>query len=196
KLDDDATELLAMCSTTVDRMKSLVEYVLDYTRIVTLATDKAEISLNQVVASAMKKLQPEITARNAEVSIGQLPNILAIPQQMEIFMQCLLSNAIKYCPIERIPEIQIFAEIKPERDLCSITVKDNGIGIAPINHDRIFTLFQRLHGHNEIQGSGIGLTMCKRIALNHEGQIDLVSSPGMGAAFTLCLPMRVLQGSE
>ena len=192
KLDDDSVELLSMCTETVARMKNLVEYVLDYTRVIAMETEKTVVSLSEVAARALKNLRTDIADSGAEIQIDPLPDVIAVQAQMDILMQNLISNAIKYCPKERRAQVRVHSEISPEKGTFKVTVTDNGMGILAENQDRIFKLFQRLHGHSEIPGTGIGLPMCKRIAVNHSGSIELVSSMENGSAFSLCLPTEAL----
>lgn len=192
KLDEDSLEILSMCTETVARMKNLVEEVLDFTRAIEMPAEKSNVSLSDVVAKVLQNLEQEIATSAAEIEVEPLPDVHAAPVQMEILMQNLISNAIKYGPTNRATQIRIQSDFSPDENVFRITVTDNGMGILAENQDRIFKLFQRLHSHSEIPGSGIGLPMCKRIAVNHSGDIELVSSLGKGSAFSLRLPIDAL----
>lgn len=192
KLDSDSYEILSMCTTTVARMKSLVEEVLDYTRAIEMPAEKKKVSLSDISVTALEKLKEQIKSFGAEIAIEPLPDVYAVPVQMEILMQNLISNAVKYGPTDRTTHVKIHSDFSPDEGVFRVTVTDNGVGILAENQDRIFRLFQRLHGHDEIPGSGIGLPMCRRIAVNHSGDIELVSSLGKGSSFSLRLPIEAL----
>ncbi len=192
KLDEDALELLSMCTVTVERMKNLVEYILDYTRIIGMEPQTSAVAISDATKHAINNLSTDIALRKAEIQIDPLPTITAAPLQMNILMQNLISNAIKYTPADRVPKVRVHSEVVEARDIVRISVTDNGMGIRADNQDRVFKLFQRLHGHNEIPGSGIGLPMCRRIAQNHSGTLELVSSLQTGSTFSFCLPTRAL----
>ena len=115
--------------------------------------------------------------------------------------QNLISNAIKFQPAGQRPEIRITAELIPVGDgvagqpgsggfVCQLNVQDNGIGFEPEYADKIFAVFQRLHGRETYEGSGVGLAVCRRIAERHNGTITAHSEPGRGALFVIRLPMR------
>lgn len=191
-LDAESRELIGMCTETVARMKSLIEYVLDYTRVISMAPEKSEVSMSKVVETVLDTLEAEITKSGVVLDVEPLPDVVAVPTQMDILMQNLISNAIRYGTSDRPAHVRIHSEIMPAGDMFRITVTDNGHGIPAENQDRIFKLFQRLHGHDEIPGSGIGLPLCKRIAVNHAGSIELVSQLKRGSAFSLCLPTEAL----
>jgi len=192
RIDADGQEMLDMCSQTVARMQTLIEYVLDYTRIIGMEPKFETVSVRDTVQSAVCSLKADIDARGAQIRIGPMPRIKAVREQMTILFQNLISNAIKFCPVERTPHIEIAQIGKAHRDTIEITVKDNGMGIPEQSKERIFKLFQRLHGHDEIKGTGIGLPMCQHIALNHQGEIKLTSTPGEGSAFSLLLPKSMV----
>lgn len=192
KLDDDALELLSMCTVTIDRMKNLVEYVLEYTRIIGMEPQTSKVQIADAASHAINALQADIAMRNADIQIDPLPAVTAVPQQMNILMQNLISNAIKYTPPDRTPMVRVHSDCIEARDVIRINVTDNGMGIRADNQERIFKLFQRLHGHNDIPGSGIGLPMCRRIAQNHAGTLELVSSLETGSTFSFCLPTQAL----
>lgn len=191
-LDDDALELLSMCTVTIERMKNLVEYVLEYTRIIGMEPQTSKVQISDAAAHAINNLKADIALRAADIQIDPLPTVNAVPQQMNILMQNLISNAIKYTPADRTPKVRVHSDLIEARDVIRINVTDNGMGIRADNQERIFKLFQRLHGHNDIPGSGIGLPMCRRIAQNHAGTLELISSLETGSTFSFCLPTQAL----
>ena len=140
-----------------------------------------------------------IEQKNAQVSIGQLPLVQAIPLQMSQLFGNLLSNALKYTKPGTRPEISINAQPVPETQLrlhamdlelpyIKIEVRDNGIGFSQQYAEQIFNIFQRLHGNDQYSGTGIGLAMCRKIMQNHNGEITAASQEGSGTVFTIIMP--------
>jgi PAS domain S-box-containing protein len=190
QLDEDAQQVLQMSLQTVDRMQRLIEDVLDYTRIIGKPLVYEPVDLCSCVAAVMADLSADIAAKDADIFIGDMPIIKGLQSQMRVFFQNMITNALKFAKPGQKPHLRITSTLDTDNELLLISFADKGIGIAPHNHERIFTLFQRLHGHDEIAGTGIGLPMCQRIALNHLGDLTLDSSLGKGTTFTLALPWR------
>lgn len=186
-LGDDGMDIIGSAQQTIERMGHLVEDVLGYSRTIEEEFTPEPVDLNDMLQEIVSDLRQAISAAKANLHIADLPQVTGSNVQLRILFQNLLSNAIKFHSATRVPEIEVKRE--PDRDdgLLRISVSDNGIGIAPEHHDRIFGLFQRLHSHDEYQGTGLGLTLCKRIASNHKGRIELVSSPDEGTTFTVSL---------
>lgn len=132
----------------------------------------------------MQHLQFKISERGAKIGFDRLPVVLAHESRLLQVFQNLIGNALKYCEVK--PEIHISAE--PEGDYWRIAIRDNGIGIAPEHHEKIFGLFQRLHSRSEYPGTGIGLASCKRSIEYEGGGIWVESSVGSGSTFCLTLP--------
>lgn len=191
-VDPVTRDFIEMSRQTVSRMQHLIEYVLDYTRIIGMEPEFEPVALGQSVDCALKNLKADIEARGARIKVGRLPTVRAVREQVNILTQNLISNAIKYCPQDRIPEVSVSMSEDRTGDRLRLEVADNGIGIPEENQARIFRLFQRLHGRDEIEGHGLGLSMCQHIALKHRGQISLSSRPGEGSVFTVDLPMDLL----
>ncbi len=191
-LDEDAKDVLQMSMQTVDRMQDLIEDVLDYTRIIGKPLVYGPVDLNDCIKTVMADLSADIIEKEAEIHVGELPVINGLQSQMNVFLQNMITNALKFHKPGTKPQLRITSSRDIDNELVLITFVDKGIGIAPHNQDRIFTLFQRLHGHDEIAGTGIGLPMCQRIALNHRGDLTIDSALGKGATFTLALPWRPL----
>ncbi|MEO8244106.1 MAG: ATP-binding protein, partial [bacterium] len=112
------------------------------------------------------------------------------PQDVKLLLQNLISNAIKFSDPSRPPVVTLAHSITSAGRL-QISVQDNGIGIEPAHFDRVFGLFQRLHSHDVYGGSGIGLALCRRIAVNHGSDIKLASEPGRGSSFTFSLERHI-----
>ena len=189
-LDDEAMEMVTLGQQTVNRMQTLIEDVLDYTRVIGMSQPFETLLLSDVARDSVANLRADIAQTGAKVTIQSLPEIYGSATQMRLLFQNLMGNAIKFCAPDVTPQIDVFCRERRDSDLIEIIFKDNGIGIPPDKLDRIFTLFQRLHGRDEFDGTGLGLPMCQRIALNHQGNIHVTSQPGRGSEFTLCIPRR------
>lgn len=181
----EGAELVSLIRKTSARMGRLVEDVLAYSRCLEHQMPMVAIDLNSMLAEVLEDLRYDIAQSQAEISLARLPPIIGEPMQVKLLFQNLLSNAMKF----RLPAqpARISVTAKTLRRQVAITVRDNGIGIAPAHFDRIFGLFQRLHTHDAYAGSGIGLALCKRIVGNLGGSIRLSSQPGAGSAFTVAL---------
>ncbi len=137
-------------------------------------------------------LEVRIEQVGGRVELGVLPTVNADPLQMRQLMQNLIGNALKYHRPEVPPVVNVFSKpvVSQSRELCQILVEDNGIGFEEIYADRIFTIFQRLHGRTEYEGTGVGLAVCRKIAERHGGSITARSTPGEGSSFMVTLPVR------
>ncbi|WP_119168979.1 sensor histidine kinase [Algihabitans albus] len=187
--DDDAKHLIDRAQRTVGRMGKLVEDVLSYSRTIEEEFAPEAVDLNFLAQEILEDLQSDIASTNATIDLGELPVVTGNSLQLRLLFQNLISNAIKFRSEDRSPRITIHAESDRKAGKRSIVISDNGIGIAPEFHDRIFGLFQRLHSYEAFPGSGLGLTLCKRIVANHGGAIELRSVPGEGTAFEFPLPL-------
>jgi light-regulated signal transduction histidine kinase (bacteriophytochrome) len=134
-----------------------------------------------------KNLKIAIEESGAAITQDHLPALMADPSQLTQLFQNLIGNALKFRG-EAPPRVHVSAEKKESEWIFSVS--DNGIGIDPQYYDRIFIVFQRLHGKEDYPGSGIGLSICKKIVERHSGRIWLKSEPGKGATFYFSLPVR------
>jgi signal transduction histidine kinase len=143
------------------------------------------VDLNDVVQEVVQSYQTQLNEIGADVILHQLPTVPGDRLQLSRVMQNLIGNAIKFRSKVTL-ELQVGA--RDEADQWRISVKDNGISIAPEQLERIFGMFQRLHSSEEIPGNGMGLAICKRIVENHGGRIWARSWPGKGSSFYFTLP--------
>jgi PAS domain S-box-containing protein len=173
-------------------LQRMMDAMLRYARVNTADQRFELIDLNRVRDRVIETLDKEISDLDAEISSDELPLVLADETQMEQLFQNLLSNSLKFHGAEP-PKIHIGLDEKPEA--WTLSFRDNGIGIAPKDSDRIFQMFQRLHTQEEFPGTGIGLAVCKKIVDRHGGRIWVESSPGRGAAFLVALPKRAGGGA-
>jgi len=187
KLDDSADEYIFFAVDGVNRMYALINDLLDYSRVKTGGKEFLQTDMNKVLEQALSNLKLAIDNTKAKISATTLPTLEVDSGQMVELLQNLIGNAIKY----RKPNEQPVIEIKAERKTGDwiISVRDNGIGIAPQYHERIFGLFQRLHVWGEYEGTGIGLAIAKRIAERHGGHIWVESEPGKGSNFSFSIPV-------
>ncbi len=146
------------------------------------ATDSAE-----VMASVMRELGPAIEATGASVSVDVLPVVWCDPVQFRQVLANTVGNALKFVDPRRPPRIEIAAQ-RDADGAWLFAVADNGIGIDPEHGDRIFEMFQRVHGRNEYEGTGIGLAIASRIVERHGGRIWFESVPGAGTTFRFTIP--------
>ena len=185
KLDSEGREFIAYALEGAGRMQALIEGLLSYSRVGTQGTNFERLDLNDVVGDVIVDLHADITASDTRVCVGALPSVLGERAQMRQLLQNLIENAIKFRSADA-PRIELSGEEREgEWLLC---VADNGIGIEPGGEERIFDLFGRLHGVSEYPGSGLGLSVCKRIVEHHGGRIWAEGRPGGGSVFLFTLP--------
>lgn len=185
------------------RMRHLINDLLSYSRVTTKAKPFEPIELQEVLDGVLSDMQIRIQESNAEVISEGLPKIDADPVQMRQLLQNLLSNALKFQKPDVKPKVVISAEPfdqeGPTRQLLPywrIRIADNGIGFDNKYKDQIFTIFQRLHGRLEYEGTGIGLATCRKIIERHNGTIDADGELDVGATFILELPERQEQKED
>jgi len=186
-LDDDARAFIGFARDGAKRMDSLILDLLDYSRIGRHERPMLPVDLSAVLAEVVGNLSVAIDDAGARVELpSQLPMLKGDYVELVRLFQNLIANAVKYRDAER--PLVIRVSVQSDGQHWLITVADNGIGIAPEHFERIFRIFQRLHGHGQYEGTGIGLASCKKIAEHHGGHIWLDSTPDQGSAFTVTLP--------
>lgn len=179
-----------------ERMSVLINDLLSFSRVTTKQKPFVKVDLNQVMDRVLSDLDYAIEDEGAQLYIEPLPVIDADASQMgQVFMN-LLSNSLKFHQVEVAPAIRITCEenlssslVDDTRNWCCIKFADKGIGFDPQYSERVFNLFQRLHGRDEYSGTGIGLALCRKIIERHGGSIDAESEQGKGATFIIRLPM-------
>ncbi len=173
---------------SAERMQTLIRDLLIYSRVTTKGLPFKEINLNKTLGEALSDLEISIEQSNTTIHQGKLPKITADETQIRQLFQNLTSNSIKFRKEGVNPEIKI--EYKQDKDYHYIHFQDNGIGFDEKYLDKIFNIFQRLEGR-KYPGSGIGLSICKKIAQRHNGDITAKSTPGKGSIFILKLPKKI-----
>ncbi|GAB4033556.1 sensor histidine kinase [Spirosoma gilvum] len=188
QLTDDARKLITISMSASERMRTLIDDLLDFSRVGSNVVF-ARVDLNKTVAEVLEEQQDEIRASGAKLDVGSLPTITAHPTDLKQVFQNLISNSLKYRKAGVAPQITIRA-IDESNQFC-FAVRDNGIGIEQQYFDRVFQIFQRLHGRNEYSGTGIGLATCKKVVHIYGGQIWIESEPGIGSTFYFTIPKTI-----
>ncbi|MGV3558934.1 ATP-binding protein [Larkinella arboricola] len=200
KLDESGTDLITRMQSAAVRMKVLVKDLLAYSRLTTQQQPFEALNLNQIFSEVLVDLETSILQKQATIETQDLPVIQGDALQLRQLFQNLLSNALKFSKPGQHPVIQISTSILPASQLPAvivpngsptyafISITDNGIGFEQKYEDRIFRLFQRLHGLSQYQGTGIGLAICKKVIDNHQGYITVRSQPHHGSTFMIYLP--------
>ncbi|MFD1564606.1 ATP-binding protein [Haloarchaeobius amylolyticus] len=185
ELDADGREFLAFAVDGAERMRDMIDGLLQYSRVETRGDPFEPVDLEAVLEDARKNLRMKIDEHGAEITTEDLPRVEGDDGQLRQVFQNLLSNAIEYSG-EGDPRVHVSAE--RDGTTWTISVADSGIGIDPDEQDRIFEVFQRLHSRETHNGTGIGLALCERIIERHGGEIWVDSEPGEGATFSFTLP--------
>ena len=196
QLDDTARDYIDRMQNASQRMQRLIDDLLKYSRVGRMQEDKEDLDMNQLMDNVLDLLDEKIKEEQVSIKVEKLPKIEAYSDLMEQLFLNLISNAIKFRKEDTPPQIHIWAEA--EKDNSAITpqsfirfyVKDNGIGFEKKYLDRIFDIFQRLHGRNQYPGTGIGLAICRKIVETHGGEIYAESETGKGATFIVKLPQK------
>jgi PAS domain S-box-containing protein len=188
RLDSDADEFIAYAVDGSNRMQGLIQDLLAYSRAGTNGNALHEISSEKALKDALANLRATIQESGAVVSHDSLPVITTDDTQLTQVFQNLVGNAIKYRSAE-VPRVHV-SVTKNGGNEWTFSVQDNGLGIDPQYFERIFVLFQRLHGREEFKGTGIGLTICKKIVERLGGRIWVESQPEKGSTFSFALPER------
>ena len=180
KLDQDANEYIDYAVDGAKRMQRLIHDLLGYSRVGTRGKGFVPTDCQAIVAETLRTLQPAIQESAATIAYDSLPTVMGDADQLPQLFQNLIGNAIKYRD-SKSPSVQVSCKHEGEHWLFS--VRDNGIGIDPQYANRIFVIFQRLHGRDKYAGTGIGLAVCKKIVERHGGKIWVESELGKGATF-------------
>ncbi|HMI68433.1 MAG TPA: ATP-binding protein, partial [Solirubrobacteraceae bacterium] len=186
QLDDEAREIIGFAVDGVQRMHTMIDDLLLYSRTGTVDLRPERVATGDVVAAALRDLAPRLEETGAQVQVEELPAVQADPPQLQRVFQNLLSNAIKYTAPDVEPRVLVTGR-QIDGD-CELTVADNGIGIDPRNTERVFEMFARVHGGAEYRGTGLGLAICRRIVERHGGRLWVEANPGGGSVFRLTLP--------
>jgi signal transduction histidine kinase len=194
-LGEQGADYLKRMLHATGRMRTLINDLLAFTRVTTKAQPPAPVDLAAVAREVVSDLEGSLQQTGGRVELGELPTVEAEPTQMRQLVQNLVGNALKFHrpgvpPVVRV-EGRVIAngEAAGGPPRCELTVSDNGIGFDEKYLDRIFTVFQRLHGRGEYEGTGMGLAIARKIAEQHGGTITARSRPGEGSTFVVTLPL-------
>jgi PAS domain S-box-containing protein len=185
--DAESTEYLGYVVEGGQRMQALIDDLLEYSEIGYQSRPFQAVKLDRAVQLVLANLRASVQDTQAEITYGELPTVVGDKPQLVQLLQNLIGNAIKFHD-QPPPKIHLTAEQNGAEWLVS--VRDNGIGIAPEFYSRIFEFFRRLHNRDRFPGTGIGLAICKRVVERHGGRIWVESTLGEGSTFFFTLPMR------
>jgi PAS domain S-box-containing protein len=186
KLDTDAHEFIEFAVDGVNRMQRLIDDLLAYSRVGTSEYRHEAIDVAALVEDTLRGMRATVDESGAIVTLENLPTVVGDPGQLRQLFQNLIANGIKF--VENGPP-RIHVSAKREGRAWRFAVADNGIGIDPRHADRIFAVFKRLHGREAYPGSGIGLSICKRIVERHNGRIWVERNEGGGSRFCFTIPV-------
>jgi light-regulated signal transduction histidine kinase (bacteriophytochrome) len=197
-LGDQGRDYLERMQNASGRMQRLIEDLLTFSRVTTKARPFEAVDLAQVAREVMSDLEVRIEQTGSRVELGPLPTLEADALQMRQLIQNLVGNALKFRRPDEPSVVRVWAEVTkgegevagPRGPQVRLAVEDNGIGFDPKYADRIFGVFQRLHGRGEYEGTGVGLAVCRKIAERHRGSIVAEGRAGQGACFVTTLPAR------
>jgi PAS domain S-box-containing protein len=205
-LSDEGRDYVARMKNAAGRMQNLINDLLTFSRVATKTQPYRSVNLKTITEEVVSDLEVRIEQTGGRVEIGELPVLDADAVQMRQLFQNLIGNALKFHRADEKPVVKVYAETIAangagfssngedlravgDESFCRIVIEDNGIGFDEKYLDRIFTVFQRLHGRMEYEGSGIGLAVCRKIVERHGGQITAQSKEGEGAKFFIDLPL-------
>jgi PAS domain S-box-containing protein len=200
-LGDDGKDFINRMLNAAQRMQVMIDDLLSYSRLSRSEQIFEPTDLNLVIKEILNDLEITVEQKKAVIKFDKLPVVEAVKGQMYQLFQNIISNALKFSRPDESPEITITCETASAGEFkikgkdkamkyCKIAVRDNGIGFDEKYSDRIFTIFQRLHGRSEYAGTGIGLAICKKIVENHNGTISAKSRENKGSVFTITLPVK------
>ncbi len=174
---------------TAKRTLVMLNDLFNFSRALDAPARKEDVDLDRMVSEIFRDLAGDAQDRKPDFVKDSLPVVTGSEFQLRLLFQNLISNGAKFCPEDRTPRVEVKNKGLRGITHAAIAVADNGIGIPPEFHQRIFGLFNRLHTYTDYPGTGIGLALCDRILRNHGGQIDVRSDAGQGATFVVVLPL-------
>ena len=188
-LEDTGKEYLKIMSNSCMRMQTLIDDLLEFAKITAKSKNFKPVNLKEIIMEVVTDLEKQIKETNGTINIGNFPIVKADPSQMRQLFQNLVSNALKYHRKDVPPQVKV--DTKQYENQIEILVEDNGIGFDEKYKEKIFSLFQRLHGKHEKEyhGTGLGLAICKKIVERYKGNITAQSIPGVGSKFVITLPL-------
>jgi signal transduction histidine kinase len=189
QLDNEGKDYLSRMQTSAERMKRLIDDILKYSNVTAQENLFEHVDLKTIIDEVLLDLEDQIVKTCGKIKLNEMPSLEAIPFQMRQLFQNLISNSLKYHRKGVRPVVNITSS-SIEGDQWNITIEDNGIGIKEKYFDRVFKMFERLHGRNSYEGTGIGLAICKKIVRRHGGKIALEKPAHEGTKINIILPVR------
>lgn len=205
-LGPEGQEYVDRMKSAATRMRTLIDDLLTFSRVTIKAQPFGPVDLGAIVGDILSDLETQVARTGGTVDVGPLPTVEADPLQMRQLFQNLIGNALKFHKAGTPPHVTVRAspwaaapdgiDPPPAGDGYRILVTDQGIGFDPAYAERVFELFQRLHGRGEYEGTGIGLAICRKIVQRHGGAILARGRPGEGATFVIDLPAKAGEASR
>ncbi|MDB6037245.1 MAG: multi-sensor signal transduction histidine kinase, partial [Verrucomicrobiales bacterium] len=189
KLDERGRDWIRRAVQSAEQMHTLIRDVLEYSRVDSRARPFELVSLREVFNDAVGLLEASIRDAGGEVTRGELPTVIGDRSQLVQLLQNLIGNGLKYRS-EKTPHVHVSAQCGGHE--WTISISDNGMGIAPRHYERIFEIFKRLHNQQEYPGTGIGLAVCRRVVNRHAGKIWVESRSDQGSTFNFTIPERMI----
>ena len=206
---EEGRDYLDRMQSAAARMQTLINDLLTFSRVISAKQPFVPVDLAAVTGEVLGDLEVRVEKTGGQVTVGQLPTVEGDPTQLRQLLQNLIGNALKFQPPDAVPLVKVDAQLvtrdqiregttfpnpppspRPDDKFCVLTVEDNGIGFEEQYLEKIFAVFQRLHGRSEFEGTGVGLAVCRRITDRHGGLITAQSKPGEGSTFIVILPLR------
>lgn len=207
ELSEEAASDLERMQNAAERMQRLIDDLLAFARVTSKTREFELVDLRELTGEVVGDLEARVTELGATIEVGDLPVVSADRAQISQLLQNLVSNALKFHRPDVPPVVRIHGRVvdaqrarfngeaaHPAR--CVITVEDNGVGFEPKYAERVFSAFERLHSRSDYDGTGIGLSIARKIAWRHRGEITASSTPGQGSTFTLTLPAPQANGAS
>ncbi len=187
QLDDDGREFISWAVDGSARMQAMIDDLLEFSKVGRQNAEPVSVDLHELTREVLTGLHAQIADKQAQVSIGAMPEVRADRGQLAQVLQNLLSNAIKFTD-QRAPAVAVSSVVRD--GVVEVAVEDNGIGIEPAHRDRVFDMFRRLNNRDEYDGTGIGLAVCQRVIEGHGGRIWIETpQSGIGTRFVFSLPL-------
>lgn len=187
-LNEKSKKYLGFIIGNAQRMQKMIQDILTFSRIGREEIQIENVDCNQIAHEILAKFETVIKEKNIRITCGDLPVLETSPTLLRVLFQNLIGNALKFQAAGKIPEVYI--EAIQQENAWHFTIRDNGIGIDPAFHHKIFTIFQRLHRKEDYPGTGIGLSTCKKFIELCGGNIGFESVPGQGTTFFFTLPQK------
>jgi len=193
RLDEEERKSFAVIFRNIERIDDIIEGLLRLARAGSRELQVSEVDVGAMAEDVIQELKPDLSGREVQFVVGELPSVSCDEVLMRQVFVNLISNAVKFTSDCGDAVIEVRGERIDEETVYAVS--DNGIGFDPGQADRLFGVFQRLHGHERFGGTGVGLALVQRIIQRHGGRVWAEGATGEGATFYLALPCALAQGS-